>query len=143
MFFATGGYVGLMPVAPGTFGSLIGLPLLLGLARLGLGVTATVALVGGAALAAMAICHEAGRALGDADSGQLVLDEVCGMLVAGLLLDPTPWILGLAFLFFRVFDVLKPFPARWIDRSLKNGVGVVADDLVAGLYTNVLVRVLA
>jgi phosphatidylglycerophosphatase A len=43
---------------------------------------------------------------------------------------------------FRVLDVVKPFPARWLDRSLKNGVGCVADDLVAGLYTNLLVRVL-
>lgn len=142
MFVVTGAWIGHVPVAPGTFGSLLGLPILVGIARLGLGALASVALVAVSAVFAMGACHVAGRILGDADAGCVVLDEVCGMLVAGLLLEPTPSVLAVAFLVFRLFDVYKPFPARWIDRSVRNGVGVVADDLVAGLYANVLVRVL-
>jgi phosphatidylglycerophosphatase A len=69
-----------------------------------------------------------------------VLDEICGMLVAGVLITPTVRTLTAAFLVFRLLDIVKPFPAGYLDRRLKNGVGVVGDDLVAGLYTNLLIR---
>jgi phosphatidylglycerophosphatase A len=141
-FLATGAYVGYLPIAPGTFGSLLAIPLLwwLGRAR-----PAPSVLVAGLVLfsvLAMVICQRAGAEYADPDSGTIVLDEVCGMLVAGAWIVPTTLSLVLVFLLFRVFDVLKPFPARYLDRHVRNGIGVVGDDLVAGLYANLLVRVL-
>ncbi len=141
-FLATGAYVGYLPIAPGTFGSLLAIPLLYGLACARL---APVVLAAGLVLfsaLAMAICQRAGAEYGDPDSGTIVLDEVCGMLVAGALIVPTTLSLALAFVLFRLFDIVKPFPARYLDRHVRNGVGVVGDDLVAGLYANLLVRVL-
>jgi len=141
-FLATGAYVGYLPIAPGTFGSLLAIPLLYGLARVR---PAPLVLAAGLVLfaaLAMLICQRAGMEYADPDSGTIVLDEVCGMLVAGAWIVPTALSLALAFLLFRAFDVWKPFPARYLDRHLRNGVGVVGDDLVAGLYANLLVRVL-
>ena len=99
-------------------------------------------LIGAAAVLAMPVCGRAGRIYGEADSSRIVLDEVCGMLVAGALLPPTAWALALAFVAFRFFDIVKPFPASYFDRYVKNGAGVVADDLVASIYANLVVRML-
>jgi phosphatidylglycerophosphatase A len=142
IFLASGAYVGYIPVASGTFGSLLALPLLVGLARSAWSPAAIAALLAAAALLAMPVCGRAGRVYGESDSSRIVLDEVCGMLVAGALLPPTVWALGLAFAAFRLFDIVKPFPAGHFDRQVKNGVGVVADDLVAGIYANLVVRML-
>lgn len=141
-FLATGAYVGYMPIAPGTFGSLVALPLLVLVPRLRL--PAAALLVGLACVSALAmlICHRAGVTYAEVDSGKIVLDEICGMLVAGAWIVPTAASLTLVFVLFRIFDIVKPFPARYFDRHVKNGVGVVADDLVAGVYVNLLVRAL-
>lgn len=142
VFLASGLYVGYVPLAPGTFGSLLALPLLVWLGRADLPPGALVVLLAVAGIAAMPLCDRAGRIYGQADSPRIVLDEVCGMLIAGALLPVTPRVLALAFLAFRFFDVVKPFPARYFDRRVKSGVGVVADDLVAGIYANLVVRML-
>jgi phosphatidylglycerophosphatase A len=141
-FLATGAYVGLIPIAPGTFGSVLALPLLIAIAALRLSPSVVVLAIVAVAAFAMLVCERAGALYADADSSRIVLDEVCGMLVAGALLPPTPRVLLLAFALFRVFDIVKPFPARYLDRQVRNGFGVVADDLVAGLYANLVVRVL-
>jgi len=143
VFLATGGGVGLVPGAPGTFGSLLALPLLVALARHGWPPAVQIALVGLAVAAAVPVCGRAGRVLGAHDSPLIVLDEVCGMLVAGLLLPTDWWTLALVFAAFRGFDVLKPFPAGAIDRRLMSGVGVVGDDVVAGIYAHLVVRMLS
>lgn len=142
IFLASGAYVGHVPIAPGTFGSLLALPFLVGLSGLAWAPAAIVMLVAVAAVLAMPVCARAGRLYGEADSSRIVLDEVCGMLVAGMLLPPTAWVLGLAFAVFRFFDIVKPFPAGYFDRRVKNGIGVVVDDLVAGVYANLVVRML-
>lgn len=141
IFLASGAYVGYIPTAPGTFGSLLALPILVALARASWSVAAVVMLTAIVAVAAMPVCGRAGRIFGQSDSSRIVLDEVCGMLIAGALLPPTIWALGLAFAAFRFFDIAKPFPAGYFDRHVKNGIGVVADDLVAGVYANLVVRV--
>jgi phosphatidylglycerophosphatase A len=143
ILLASGAYVGYLPVAPGTFGSLLALPILAALARTPIPAAGVAALIAVAAAAAMPVCGRAGQLYGQADSSRIVLDEVCGMLVAGAFFPPTAWHLGLAFLAFRIFDVAKPFPAGYFDRQVKNGVGVVADDLVAGIYAQLVVRMLA
>ncbi len=142
VFLASGAYVGFVPVAPGTFGSLVALPLAFGLARLQWTPLATAVLVAAAVLLAVPICGRAGRIFGQTDSSRIVLDEICGMVVAAAWLPPTLTALGLAFIAFRFFDIVKPFPAGYFDRHVKNGFGVVADDLVAGIYAQLVVRML-
>lgn len=140
LFLASGAYVGYVPVASGTFGSLLALPLLVGLAAAPpLAVVAALLVL---VAVAVPICHRAGASWGQTDSSYIVLDEICGMAIAGALLPATWWTLGLAFVVFRVFDVVKPYPAGHFDRHVKNGFGVVADDVVAGVYANLVVRML-
>ena len=141
-FLATGAYVGRVPVAPGTFGSALAIPLLLLLPRFGLSPATMIALIASVVALAMVICHRAGGGHAEVDRSEIVLDEVCGMLVAGAFIAPNAVSLALVFLVFRILDIVKPFPARYLDRRVKNGFGVVADDVVAGLYTNLLVRAL-
>jgi phosphatidylglycerophosphatase A len=78
------------------------------------------------------------RVLGKKDPGVIVIDEVAGMLLSVILLPPTVPVLVTAFLLFRLFDIWKPFPARE-SQALTGGVGVMVDDLIAGLYALVLV----
>ena len=78
------------------------------------------------------------RALGKKDPGVIVIDEVAGMLLAVLLLPRTPVVLLTAFVLFRLFDIWKPFPARE-SQALTGGLGVMVDDLIAGVYALVLV----
>ncbi len=142
VLLASGLYVGYVPVASGTFGSLLALPLLVWLGQAGLSPAAVVGSIAVVGIAAMPVCHRAGRIFGQVDSSRIVLDEVAGMLIAGALLPATAGTLVCAFLAFRFFDIVKPFPAGYFDRHVKNGVGVVADDLVAGIYANLVVRML-
>ena len=143
VFLASGAYVGYLPAAPGTFGSVLALPLLAWLGGLDLAPAVVVGVVVAASLLAMPVCHRAGRIFGQSDSPRIVLDEICGMLCAGALLPATGRNLVLVFLAFRFFDIVKPFPAGYVDRHVKNGAGVVADDLVAGIYAHLVVRMLA
>lgn len=141
-FLATGAYVGYLPIAPGTFGSLWAVPLLYALARLRPAPAVLVAGLVIVSVLAMVVCDRAGVSCADPDSSTIVLDEICGMLVAGAWIVPSVASLALAFALFRLFDIVKPFPARYLDRRVRNGIGVVADDLVAGLYANLVARAL-
>ena len=83
---------------------------------------------------------EAERALGAKDPGAIVVDEVAGMTLSVLALPPTPGVLLAGFLLFRLFDVLKPFPAN-VAQRLPGGLGVMIDDVIAGLYALALLLV--
>jgi phosphatidylglycerophosphatase A len=140
---ATVGGIGYVPLAPGTVGSLVALPLLPALAALRARCAPGYVLVV-VAIAVTAV-WAAGRAeevLGDHDHSAIVIDEVAGLVMAGLFLPGTWLAAGVAFLCFRVLDVLKPFPAGAIDRRVAGGLGVVGDDLVAGLYAGVAARLI-
>jgi phosphatidylglycerophosphatase A len=96
-------------------------------------------------LAIVGACWVAGAAeqyLGEHDSGKIVVDEMVGFLTATALLDLTLLRLLVAFFLFRLFDILKPPPARYFDQHVPGGVGVVLDDVCAGIYANLIVRVL-
>jgi phosphatidylglycerophosphatase A len=128
--------VGYVPFAPGTFGSIAGLLLWAALpGSLPAGVIAIALSFGlGAWASSMAEHH-----FHATDPGPVVIDEVMGMLVT-LFLIPVAWpgaILG--FLWFRVFDVIKPYPANRLER-LPGGVGIMADDFMAAVYANVALR---
>jgi phosphatidylglycerophosphatase A len=143
ILFASAGYIGYIPVASGTFGSLVGIPLFWGFdelraASVTMYLLAFVALVAGA-------CWIAGKAeefLQEHDSHKIVIDEVVGYLAATLFLTPTWTHAVLAFFIFRALDVIKQFPAGYIDANFPGGYGVVLDDVVSGLYSNVAVQVL-
>jgi phosphatidylglycerophosphatase A len=128
---------GLAPVAQGTFGSLAAiLPWLL-LRQLSLPVNLLVIAIGFAI--GVWACDVAGRALGVDDHRSLVWDEFIGQWIALLpaLLAPW-WAVIVGFILFRLFDVWKPWPIRWLDRHLKGGMGVMVDDVVAGLFAAIL-----
>jgi len=82
--------------------------------------------------------QDAERSLGSKDPGAIVIDEVAGMAVSVLAVPLTPAVLAVAFVLFRVFDIVKPYPANELQR-LRGGVGVMIDDLVAGVYALLLV----
>ena len=131
VLLAAWGPCGYAPVAPGTFGTLGALPLYLGLSRLGPG--AYVAFTFAFVAIAMYAAERAGKYWGVADASPIVIDEVAGYLLT-MALVPFSWPAAAAgFVLFRIFDILKPWPASALDR-VKNGFGVVADDLAAGVW---------
>ena len=140
LLIATVGGVGYAPIAPGTAGSLVGLVVLFGVRLVGgpvfeLSTLLAVVLVGTWAAGV------GERVAGREDPGLVVVDEVAGMLLT-MLWIPLTWLTGIiGFLAFRVFDIIKPFPAGRAER-LPGGVGIMADDLVAGVYAWLVVRLL-
>ena len=141
VFVATFGHVGQLPVAPGTWGSLAGLGLLL-LVRLTGDPAFEVAILVLVLAAGIWASSVAERHYGQRDPGVVVVDEVAGMLLALLWLPVGLVGAGVGFLAFRAFDILKPFPARAAER-LPGGWGIMADDVVAGLYALAVVRLVA
>jgi phosphatidylglycerophosphatase A len=141
IFLASAGYVGYIPLASGTFGSLVAVPLFfafdaLRAASVPLYLIAYVASVG----AACWISGMADEYLHEHDSHKIVIDEVVGYLAATLFLSPTWTHVILAFFIFRALDVIKPFPAGYIDENFPGGYGVTLDDVVSGLYTNLVMQ---
>jgi phosphatidylglycerophosphatase A len=137
VFIATCAHVGYAPVAPGTFGSLVGLVIYYLIRRqhsatVELGAIAIVVLIG------LWSATEAEHHFGGIDPGPVVIDEVVGMLIT-LAFHPVN-ILGavMGFILFRVLDIVKPWPARQLE-LLPGGFGVVLDDVMAGIYGNLLV----
>jgi phosphatidylglycerophosphatase A len=141
MFLATAGFVGRIPFAPGTFGTIVAIPLFLWTADAQQGsVVLTVAALG---IATWASCWVAGRAeqiLHEHDSHAIVIDEVVGYLAATLFLAPTWGHALTAFFIFRILDIVKPFPASYVDERVPGGYGVVLDDVVSGVYANIATR---
>ncbi len=137
-FLATGFYIGRIPVAPGTFGTLLGLPLFYVLAGLSPKVWGLVVVL--VAVIAIVICHLQERYSAEHDPGKIVIDEVAGYLVATWAL---PWnftTVASSFILFRILDAAKPWPISWMDRKVKGGFGTVVDDLAAGAATLALIH---
>ena len=137
-FLATGCYIGNVPFAPGTFGSQIGLPL--GFILSGIALPAAILCLALFILLAVWIADAAEKILKQNDPGCIVIDEIAGMMVTliGLPFNLSTAVIG--FILFRILDILKPFPIRSLDKRLSGGLGVVADDVVAGIIANLLLR---
>lgn len=134
---ATALWSGYFPVAPGTVGSAVGLALFWPLARLGpLVQAAAVAALFAAGVVASA---RVARGVGLEDPGIVVVDEVLGMWTSLLFLPFTPLTAVAGFVLFRVLDVVKPWPARQLE-DLPGGWGIMSDDLMAGIYANLLLH---
>ena len=130
--------LGYAPVVSGTVGTLAGLPVFWLLHEL----APPAYLLAWAAVTAVAVwaAGVAGRHYGQVDDGRIVIDELAGYLVTVAFL-PWSWTTAwLGFAWFRLFDIVKPPPAGWIDRRCKNGWGVVFDDVAAGVYAALALR---
>ena len=130
-FLATWAYVGHLRPAPGTWGSLAALPFGFGLAEIGLHALVIASLGVGALGIWSAQIHC--RRLGRGDPAEVVIDEVVGMWICLWAWDGTAIGFAVAFVLFRLFDILKPWPISWLDRHVPGGLGVMVDDVAAGL----------
>ena len=131
--FASAGYAGFFPFAPGTVGSAVGVVLWWGLRRAGASMAVEVAVVAALLVVGAVAATAAEGALGTTDPGPVVIDEVMGMGVP-LIAAPLSWPTALlGFLLFRVFDIVKPPPARQLEKA-HGGWGIMLDDLAAGVY---------
>ncbi|WP_133182098.1 phosphatidylglycerophosphatase A family protein [Shewanella decolorationis] len=139
-FLALGFGSGLAAKAPGTFGTLAAVPLYLLLAQLPLSWYLAVTLV--CVLAGIYICDKAAKDMGVHDHGAIVWDEVAGLLItmiaapAGVL-----WLIA-GFVLFRLFDIIKPWPIRWLDAKVEGGFGIMIDDVLAGIFALVCLQVI-
>jgi len=131
---------GYIPIAPGTVGSIIGL-LVFWLIKDYASFTIEMFVATALFFAGVWASTIVEQTLERHDPGVVIVDEVVGMLVALMLLPSTITVIFLAFLLFRVFDIIKPYPARWCEQ-LSRGWGIMMDDVVAGLYVNVLIHII-
>ncbi len=137
-FIAFGGGIGLMPFAPGTFGTALSVFIFLPLSLLDISfyVLITIFLV----FLGFFVCDKTAKDLNVKDHPGIVWDEICGFLIA-MIGAPREalWVI-VGFLLFRFFDVLKPWPIGWIDRKIEGGLGIMLDDVLAGLFTFLIIQ---
>ncbi|RJQ15057.1 MAG: phosphatidylglycerophosphatase A [Nitrospiraceae bacterium] len=135
-YIATLGFIGFIPYAPGTFGSAAGLLFVISIkpddAQL-LIFSAATFFIG------LLTSHQAEKLLGK-DSGHIVIDELCGYLISVIFIPRSAGYFIAAFVLFRIFDILKPPPVRNVERAVPGGAGVMLDDVLAGVYTNVCLQ---
>ena len=138
LFLAVWFGAGLLPKAPGTFGTLFAVPLVFLM-------NVVEPVYGGLFLlifmaVAIRISDQAQKRLGDKDPPEVVIDEAAGFLLTMFLLPHSWFCLLLGFIFFRFFDISKPYPIKRLEK-IKGGLGIVLDDLLAGVYANLAVRI--
>ena len=138
-FLATGCYAGKIPVAPGTWGTLVGVLfyLLIGHLLLPIYIVTVLAFIA----VSIWISGFAQKIFEDEDPQEVVIDEIAGFLVTMAFHEPKFWTIVFGFVLFRVFDIVKPFPVRWIENKFRDGRGIVLDDVFAGVYANILLSI--
>ncbi|PWF62354.1 phosphatidylglycerophosphatase A [Shewanella sp. BC20] len=140
-FLALGFGSGLAAKAPGTFGTLAAVPLYLLLAQLPLSWYLAVTLV--CVLAGIYICDKAAKDMGVHDHGAIVWDEVAGLLITMIAAPAGVLWLVVGFVLFRLFDIIKPWPIRWLDAKVEGGFGIMIDDVLAGIFALIGVQAIA
>ena len=140
MLLATGCFIGNISFAPGTFGSILGLPLCFFLSKINLliAVFLTVIFI----FFAIWIAQGAERIVNTEDPGCIVIDEIAGILVTFTGIPFHMISVAFGFLIFRALDIWKPYPISWIERKISGGTGIVMDDVAAGICSNLLLRVI-
>ncbi len=129
-FLALGFGSGLLPKAPGTFGTLAAIPLYLLLTPVS--VSAYLAILVVMSLAGIYICGKAAKDSGVHDHGAIVWDEIVGFLIT-MFMVPISWqSIVVGFTLFRIFDIFKPWPISFVDKNLHGGLGIMVDDILAG-----------
>lgn len=139
-WFATGGFVGFFPLAPGTMGSLVGV----GIVWLMSGTPWWVLLLLAVLLLGVGVwsAQELDKILGEKDSGHIVIDEIVGILITMIGIPVTGYWLFWGFMIFRLLDIVKIPPGNYFDERVKNGWGVMMDDVTAGIYGNLLLQLM-
>jgi len=140
LLVATGFGVGYSPIVPGTLGTLLAIPLYLLLSEIPSPIY-ELTLIGFFFLSVW-ISERAEKFFGKKDDQRIVIDEMMGLFITLLWLEKTLLVIVIGFILFRFFDILKPFPIRHLEKRWKGGYGVVLDDLMAGLYANILLHLL-
>jgi phosphatidylglycerophosphatase A len=139
-FIAFGFGSGTLPKMPGTWGTVVAIPIYLLMINLPL--WGYLALTAFLILISFFICGKTARDIGVHDHPGIVLDEIVGYLLT-MVLVPVGWFWVIAgFILFRVFDIWKPFPIRWVDSKVGGGVGIVVDDLIAAVYAWIVLQIL-
>ncbi len=139
MGIATGFGAGYLPKAPGTWGSLVALPLHFFLRQLPPNQYALA--LGAIFFIAVITAGQAEKILDRKDPGVVVIDEIIGMLITLIAAPNNPLIWLLGFALFRFFDIFKPYPIRLIDQRVNGGMGIVLDDVLAGIYSLIVLQV--
>jgi len=139
-FMALGFGSGLVPIGPGTAGTVVAIPVYLLL--LPLSVTVYLALVAALFIVGIPICAHAARRMGVHDHPGIVWDEIVGYLVT-MTFAPQGWTWIVAgFVLFRLFDIAKPWPIRLLDRKVGGGFGIMVDDLLAGIFAAAVLQLM-
>jgi phosphatidylglycerophosphatase A len=137
-FLAFGFGSGAAPKAPGTFGTLAAIPFFLLLAQLPLWLYVLVVLV--AFAFGCYLCDRVSRDMGVHDHGGIVWDEFVGLWITMIAVPVGLWTVVLGFILFRVFDIIKPWPIGWLDHRVGGGVGIMIDDVIAGVFAGVILH---
>jgi len=139
-FCSLGAGSGLLPGMPGTYGSLLALFLFLPLTQLPFPVILTINAV--LFLIGCLFCDFTARVIGRDDPSQVVFDEIVGMFFVLAFTPVSVTFYLIAFILFRIFDVLKPWPIKGCDKNIKGGFGIMLDDLLAALYTIIIMQII-
>jgi phosphatidylglycerophosphatase A len=140
LILATGFGVGYSPIAPGTLGTLVAIPVYYFLSNISSPIH-EITLIGFFFLSVW-ISENAEIFFGKKDDQRIVIDEMMGFLITMLWVPKTIRFIIVAFFLFRFFDILKPFPIRHLEKRFKGGFGVVLDDVMAGVYGNIILHFL-
>jgi len=141
LLLATGFGVGYSPIGPGTLGTLIAIPIYYFLSEIPLPLY-EITLIGFLFLSVW-ISENAETFFGKKDDPRIVIDEMMGFFITMLWVPKTPLFILVGFILFRFFDILKPFPIRCLERRMKGGWGVVLDDVMAGVYSNIILQIIS
>ncbi len=132
VFLASGFCSGCSKYAPGTMGSLVAVPLIYAVSQLE--ITVYIMLTIAINVVGVLICAKAANALKVHDHGGIVWDEIGGMFITLILVPITITNLIIGFALFRFFDILKPYPISWLDKNIDGGLGIMIDDVLAGIF---------
>ncbi len=139
-FLAFGFGSGLSPKAPGTMGTLVALPIIWFMQYLSFEAYIVITLL--VTVLGTVLAHYSSKWLGVHDHSGIVIDEIAGMMWVMAWFPVNFVTLLIGFVLFRIFDILKPFPIRWLDRHVQGGIGIMVDDLLASVFTIVIMALL-
>ena len=138
-FIAFGFGTGALPIAPGTFGTLIAIPFFLALSLLPLSLylLAVILII----LGSIWLCGRVSKEIGVEDHQGMCLDEIVGYLVTMIHVPPHFIWITAGFILFRIFDIWKPWPIRYADEKIHGGFGMILDDVLAGIYSCIILQI--
>lgn len=136
LFLAFGFGSGLVKKMPGTVGTVAAIPVYLVLIQLDLWLYSLLTVL--SILIGFTICGRAAEMLGEHDFGGIVWDEIAGFLITMWLVPFSWYAVLLGFILFRIFDIFKPWPIKWIDQKVGGGIGIMLDDVLAGMLAGII-----